>query len=167
MTNRNSRRDNRKFDIASLRNQARRIDVLETRNRNERDLILDFNPILNWNTSIRGSVYPAQPNVHCACAPREIGISRIVNYFNGGISRDTVLLQLLPWISLCSIFFVSIDSRGDARKIEMEVSSPARERERDRERVFKFIGVGESSNFSIKRSFVEISEIPYLFLTTV
>lgn len=165
MTNRNSRRGNRKFDIASLRNQARRIDVLETRNRNERDLILDFNPILNWNTSIRGSVYPTKRALRVW--PREIGISRIVNYFNGGISRDTVLLQLLPWISLCSIFFVSIDSRGDARKIEMEVSSPARERERDRERVFKFIGVGESSNFSIKRSFVEISEIPYLFLTTV
>lgn len=33
-------------------------------------------------------------------------------------------------------------------------------RGRDGERVFKFIGVGESSNFSIKRSFVEISEIP-------
>lgn len=33
-------------------------------------------------------------------------------------------------------------------------------RGRDGERVFKFIGVGESSNFLIKRSFVEISEIP-------
>lgn len=45
----------------------------------------------------------------------------------------------------------------------MELSSHAREGERDRERerVFKFIGIGESSNFSIKRSFVEISEIPY------